>query len=304
MGVPRVGNSEGLTSSMLYDPIKDRLGKVFTVAPLLQRLFYRILDLLFLRSWYVRREVRAIFDALAERDTVRVLDAGTGFGQYTYYLLRRFPRAQIHAVDIKEDYVEMAARFISTTVHASRAGFAVDDLTQLEAKGPFDVILSVDVMEHIEDDEGVFGNFESVLAPGGFVLINTPSDRGGSAVQDEGDQSFIGEHVRDGYSVRDLSAKLRRAGLTTVKAVYTYGTFGSAAWRISIQIPMMMLSATWLSLIVLIPYYLIVLPVAVVLNTLDVQSENRTGTGLLVLAQKSFGELVPKQTDEAGAALN
>ncbi|MBT8399684.1 MAG: class I SAM-dependent methyltransferase [Rhodothermia bacterium] len=289
---------------MLYDPIKDRLGKVFTGTPLLQRLFYRILDVVFLRSWYVRRELRTIFDALAERQTVRVLDAGTGFGQYAYYMLRKFPRAQILAVDIKEDYVEMAASFIGTTAHAGRADFAVDDLTRLEATGPFDVILSVDVMEHIENDEGVFRNFERVLAPGGFVLINTPSDQGGSAVQDEGDQSFIGEHVRDGYSVSDLSAKLHRAGMTTVKAIYTYGSFGSTAWRISIQIPMMMLSATWLSLIILIPYYLIVLPFAIVLNALDVRSENKTGTGLLVLAQKGTGEVVPRKIDRVVAALN
>ncbi len=289
---------------MLYDPIKDRLGELFTGSPLLQRLFYRILDLVFLRSWYVRRELRTIFDALADREAVRVLDAGTGFGQYTYYLLRRFPRSRVLAVDVKEDYVDMAARFVSTTPYSTRASFAVDDLTRLKAEGPFDVILSVDVMEHIEDDEGVFHNFENVLAPGGFVLINTPSDLGGSGVQDDGDQSFIGEHVRDGYNVGDLTAKLQRAGLTTVRAQYTYGEFGSIAWRISIQIPMMMLSATWFSLLLLIPYYLIILPVAIVLNTLDVRTENESGTGLLLLAQKSAGPLAQKQRDEPVAALN
>ena len=65
-------------------------------------------------------------------------------------------------------------------------------------------LLSVDVMEHIEEDVEVFRHFHRVLKPGGHVVINTPSDLGGSDVQDSEDESFIGEHVRDGYSRDDL----------------------------------------------------------------------------------------------------
>src|SRR5690606_6824287 len=67
---------------MQYDPIKDRLGSIFSARPAMQRLFYRLLDLFFLRSWYVRREIHRIFASFPPGRTIRVLDAGTGFGQY------------------------------------------------------------------------------------------------------------------------------------------------------------------------------------------------------------------------------
>ncbi len=274
---------------MKYDPIKDRLGQIASRHPLLQRLLYGLLNLLFLRAWYVRREVRRLLGALSDKRTIRVLDAGTGFGQYAYAVARTFPNAQVRAVDVKQEYLERARRFADQTPQANQIEWAIDDLTALQSEGPFDLILAVDVMEHIADDETVFEHFERVLRPGGHVIINTPSDRGGSDVQAEGDESFIGEHVREGYGRDELSEKLRAAGLEPVRALYTYGPYGSAAWRGLIKWPMQMLGATWASLVVLPLYYAAALPLGLLLNATDVQWDNDEGTGLFVVAQRPQG---------------
>ena len=63
---------------MDYDPIKDRLGRLFNRSHPTQRLFYRILDLVFLRAWYVQRELRRIISSLPVNREIDVLDAGTG----------------------------------------------------------------------------------------------------------------------------------------------------------------------------------------------------------------------------------
>lgn len=269
---------------MFYDPIKDRLGHVFSRTPALQRLFYGLLNLFFLRAWYVKREIRRLLGRMT--GTVRVLDAGTGFGQYAYFIAKHFPNAHVLAVDVKEDYLANARHFLDQTPQGPQVETAVEDLTDLQAEGPFDLILSVDVMEHIEDDRGVFRHFARVLRPGGYVLINTPSDQGGSDVQDESDTSFIEEHVRDGYNREDLEAKLREAGLTPVRSFYTYGPYGSAAWRLLIKAPIQLLGRTWAALFVLPFYYLFALPIGLTLNTLDLRRENATGTGLIVIARK------------------
>ncbi|MFB6285694.1 MAG: class I SAM-dependent methyltransferase [Candidatus Bipolaricaulia bacterium] len=274
---------------MKYDPIKDRLGQIASRHPLLQRLLYGLLNLLFLRAWYVRRAVRRLLGALPDDRTIRVLDAGTGFGQYAYAVARTFPNAQVRAVDVKPEYLERARRFADQTPQANQIEWAIDDLTALQSEGPFDLILAVDVMEHIADDETVFEHFERVLRPGGHVIINTPSDRGGSDVQAEGDESFIGEHVREGYGRGELSEKLRAAGLEPVRALYTYGPYGSAAWRGLIKWPMQMLGATWASLVVLPFYYAAALPLGLLLNATDVQWDNDEGTGLFVVAQRPQG---------------
>ncbi len=72
----------------------------------------------------------------------------------------------------------------------------------------FDIILSVDVMEHIEEDVLVFKNFYNSLKNNGVILISTPSDQGGSDVHNDHEESFIDEHVRDGYSIKGITDKL------------------------------------------------------------------------------------------------
>ena len=271
---------------MRYDPIKDRLGDFFSRRPLLQKVFYGLLNMFFLRAWYVRREIRRLLSELSPGRPIRVLDAGTGFGQYAYFIARSFPNAHVHAVDVKHDYLDNARRFLDQTPQGQQVTLAQDDLTDLQAEGPFDVILSVDVMEHIEDDRAVFRHFARVLRPGGYVLVNTPSDLGGSDVQHESDTSFIEEHVRDGYNIDELEEKLRTAGLEPVKTIYTYGPYGSLAWQMLIKRPIQWLGTTWAFIVLLPLYYLFALPVGLVLHKLDVEHENTEGTGLLVIAQK------------------
>ncbi|MEZ4699764.1 MAG: class I SAM-dependent methyltransferase [Rhodothermales bacterium] len=271
---------------MDYDPIKDSLGRFFCRRPFLQRSFYALLDLFFLRAWHVHRTLRRLL-APRRGQPLRVLDAGTGFGQYAHFIVRTFPEAHVLAVDVKRDYLANLRRFIDQTRYADRVETAYEDLTDLKAEGSFDLILCVDVMEHIEEDRAVFRHFARVLAPGGYVLINTPSDLGGSDVGVGEDSSFIGEHVRDGYNMDELKGKLADAGLTPVEGFYTYGAFGSLAWRMMIKYPMKLLGLSRLFVAVLPLYYLPVLPIGVVLHAIDVRRSNPAGTGVIVVATQS-----------------
>ena len=177
-------------------------------------------------------------------------------------------------------------------VSFSRAGLsgritcATLDLTELYETDSFDFILSVDVMEHIEQDELVFRNFQRSLKPGGSLLISTPSDQGGSDVHGEGEESFIDEHVRDGYGIGEISQKLERAGFNNIKASFTYGKPGAISWRLSIKYPISMLNISGLFFIILPFYYMMFLPFAFILNIFDIILTHKSGTGLLVSASK------------------
>ena len=63
--------------------------------------------------------------------------------------------------------------------------FQTCDLTTLTDINCYDLILSVDVMEHIEEDVIVFQNFYRSLKENGILLISTPSDKGGSDVHND-----------------------------------------------------------------------------------------------------------------------
>lgn len=269
---------------MDYDPIKDRLVTVFERSTVGYRLFLGILHLVFLRAWYVRRALRKFLSRGGA--TVEVLDAGTGFGQFTTWLLRADERVRVTAVDIKQDYLARLEHHLERSGLGGRAVVRYADLTQLEETGPFDLVLSVDVMEHIEDDRSVFRHFERVLRPGGTLIVNTPSDQGGSGVREAGDASFIGEHVRDGYAPDDIRRKLGEVGLLTDDILYTYGVPGSLAWRLLISVPMRLMSFSFVLAPVVAVWYVVALPLGLLLNALDLVRRHPRGTGLLVIARK------------------
>lgn len=273
---------------MQYDPIKRSLGKVFNRHIVLRKLFYQLLDLLLLRAWHIRKELRQRKNSSPEVGAI--LDAGSGFGQYTYRMARWFPKASIKAVDIKPEQIEDCNQFMSKAGLHGRVKFELADLTQFQEKNRYDLVLSVDVMEHIEEDVQVFRNFYASMKKGGMLLISTPSDQGGSDSHDhdheEGVHGFIDEHVRDGYNITDIEEKLKLAGFAKVEARYSYGSPGKISWKLSMKYPILMLGASKLFFVILPFYYLIVFPFALILNWMDLSFKHATGTGLIVKAWK------------------
>jgi 2-polyprenyl-3-methyl-5-hydroxy-6-metoxy-1,4-benzoquinol methylase len=273
---------------MHYDPIKRQLGNLFNRSPFLRKLFYFLLDLILLRAWHVKKALKE-FKNLSPSGQLNILDAGSGFGQYCYRISRMLPKAKILGVDVKPEQIDDCNNFFQQIGKNALVTFAVADLTQYKAVGQYHLILSVDVMEHILEDEKVFENFSQSLKPGGMLLISTPSDQGGSDTDhhDEGNvHGFIEEHVRDGYNKEDITAKLTKAGFSRVAVSYTYGKYGSVAWKLSMKYPILFLGFSKIFYLILPFYYLVVFPFCAFLNFIDVKSHNKTGTGLLVKACK------------------
>ena len=272
---------------MHYDPIKRSLGNVFNKTPFLRKVFYKLLDLLLLRAWHVHKEL-TIWAQKKDND-IKILDAGMGFGQHTYYMSTMNPDWDILAVDVKDEQVQDCSQFFKS-IGNTKVHFEVADLTVsqyfADKQNQYDLALSVDVMEHILEDVLVFKNIVSSLKPGGMLLISTPSDQGGSDVNDEDGTSFIEEHVRDGYNIKDIEDKLKVAGFSRVDARYSYGAPGKISWRLSMKYPIQILGVSKLFFILMPFYYLITFPISYFLNSRDVKVNHPTGTGLIVKAWK------------------
>ena len=269
---------------MQYEPIKRSLGRFFEGSLLMRRILYFLLDLLLLRAWHVKKALRKIAPEFPGEASV--LDAGSGFGQYTWSMSKMNILWKIKAVDINNEQIEDCRRFFGKSGLSERVTFHRGDLTLLADKDSYNLILSVDVMEHIEEDVLVFTNFYKSLKDNGILIISTPSDQGGSDVHNDEEESFIDEHVRDGYSISDINEKLTLAGFRNIEAKYTYGKPGNISWRLSMNYPIRMLNISYLFFIILPFYYLIFFPVSIILNTFDLYLNHKTGTGLLVTARK------------------
>lgn len=269
---------------MKYDPVKRSLGNVFNRTPFLRKIFYHLLNLLLLRSWHIRKELRKLKKILPE--SPQILDAGSGFGQYDFTMALQFPESKITAVDVKQEQIDDCNAFFKRIGKSEQVQFEYGDLTKFTKEETFDLALSVDVMEHIEDDVTVFINLAKSLKKGGVLLISTPSDQGGSDVHDDHEDSFIEEHVRDGYSIDDIEAKLKKAGFSSIESRYSYGSAGKISWKLSMKWPIMMANASKLLLLLLPIYYIVTYPISFVLNIIDVNTRHKTGTGLIVKSIK------------------
>ena len=99
---------------MHYDPIKNVFASLIKKFPFLRIAFYKLLDLFFLRSWYVRRELINLRKVFGDK-IIEIYDAGTGFGQYSYFMLKRLVPANILSVDVKENWIKDAEDFLLRT---------------------------------------------------------------------------------------------------------------------------------------------------------------------------------------------
>lgn len=274
-------------SRIAYDPVKDRFAGFIRKSHFLRTLFYNILDLFFLRSWYVRSVLRDIAPELKAHGSWDLLDAGSGFGQYDRFLLKEFPGIRITSIDVKKRYLEDARRYFREETRHGKIEFFEADLLDLDYDTDFDVAICIDVLEHIEDDRRVIGNLQEALRPGGYFLMHSPSVFSEEDAGGEGEESFVDEHARTGYSREDIREKLESAGLEPVKIAYTYGPKGHFAWELIIKYPMIWMTRIKLwALPFMAIWYLFTLPIGLVLMKLDMRRENDWGTGIYALARK------------------
>ena len=162
--------------------------------------------------WFVnrRRLIRGLVRRItsdrsrrANRAPLRVLDAGcgTGVNLSDYETLG-------WAVGIELDHE--AARI---SARGGRRLVAAGSLCRLPfADASFDLVISTDVIEHIDDDVAALGEMRRVLAPAGHNLLTTPAY---SWAYSGHDRHL--HHVRR-YDERRLHAAVRRARLRVLHA--------------------------------------------------------------------------------------
>lgn len=273
-------------SRIAYDPVKDRFADIVRQSRLLRRIFYFLLDLFFLRSWHLRRVIRQTARPADERGEWHLLDAGCGFGQYERFLLKNFENVRVRSVDVKQDYLEDCANYYEREVESGRILFGHADLLNFSSRRKYDMVICIDVLEHIEEDVQVIGNLSASLKPGGYFLMHSPSHYSEEDGEDE-ESSFVGEHARAGYSKKDIAKKLQAAGLMPIKVHYTYGFWGHKAWVFSVKYPMLWFNRLGMAAALpLLIYYPVVLPCCLLMNLADLYTENEKGNGVYALARK------------------
>lgn len=100
----------------------------------------------------------------------RALDVGCGAGLLCEPLARL--GADVTGVDAAEENIAAAS------LHAQGSGLAIDyrcgDVGQLGLAG-YDLVTSMEVIEHVADKAAFIAALEAALAPGGLMILSTPN---------------------------------------------------------------------------------------------------------------------------------
>jgi SAM-dependent methyltransferase len=144
------------------------------------------------------------------KDGLRVRDLGCGAGFVARELFNGL-EVPVTAVDSNFTASDIAA--------LSRQSGNITYSKALEGEGRFDLVLLLDMIEHVDDDfVFLLGLVEKRLAAGGRVLITAPAFNSFFSSHDR----FLGHRRR--YSLGELSALTTRAGLKAISSGYLFSS--------------------------------------------------------------------------------
>ena len=207
-----------------------------------------------------------------------VLDAGCGPGIFTFEMAKRLPDSTITGVDIEQSLLDRN-REIARKLQLDNCRFEYVDLTGMEEKDRFDLILSVDNLEHIEDDDNVLRRFCQALSPGGELIIHVPGYERRWPFFGWSVNFHVEGHYRPGYTVEQLHDKLDKAGFEIREIRYTYGWLETVTNNISYWITRAEMKNKML--------YALVFPLLNLLSYLGRNSRPTKGAGVLAVATRN-----------------
>lgn len=152
-----------------------------------------------------------------------ILDAGCGSGVFSFELAKRHPEAQVTGVELEPDLVARANE-IAKRAGLANCKFEEGDVTKLDFEDAFDLVVSVDNFEHVEDDIAAMRTLLRALHPGGRLVAHVPGYERRWILFGRRVNFDVPGHVRPGYRADQLVGKLREAGFEVTAHQYTYGT--------------------------------------------------------------------------------
>ena len=207
----------------------------------------------------------------------RILDAGCGVGVFTMELAKQHPEAEVLGVDTEPTLVERASH-IARRAGLTNCRFDVADVTSLPFREQFDLAVSVDNLEHVENDVAAMANLRDVLMPGGTLVVHVPGYYRRWLLFGRRVNFDVPGHVRPGYRAPELTSKLREAGFEVLDHHYTYGALETITNNISYLIS----GADRRNK----PLYAAVFPLLLGVSYFGQFSRPREGAGVLVKARR------------------
>jgi len=252
----------------------------------LRKLGFFFIKMTTLREWYLDRAVKnALKDINGE---FHFLDAGSGMGQHAIEVAEKYKNAQVFAIELDDDQVNDCNAYVEKR-GLLNISFKQCDLQQCQFIQEYDTVFCSSVLEHVPDDISAMQRLHKALKKGGTLIVYVPTsekrvlkslERKMQKQLQADNKELPHDHVRY-YDKQTLVERLESVGFQVNEATITYGRYGRLAYDI----------VTWVQyhrlFKILFPlYFLLVHPFVMLLMWADMQTENKEGNGLMVIAQK------------------
>ena len=224
----------------------------------------------------LRIRLRRILPKLTGRPG-SILDAGCGRGVFVYKIAKRFPDASVMGVDVDDEQLEVD-RLIAEKASLRNVTFEHADVTQLPFKESFDLVLSVDNLEHIQDDMLALKGLAESLKVGGRLVLHVPGYERRWFFFKFRKNFDVPGHFRPGYRLDEITDKVKGVGLHVEEAFHTYGWLETISNNISYLIT----GAEGKNRIL----YALVFPFLNLIAWFGRNSRPKKGAGILLIAEK------------------
>lgn len=166
-----------------------------------------------------------IYEQIAEAVGNRILEVGSGTGNITQFLCAN--GNQVMATDVVPSYRNELQRLFLDKANVQVGQFDLDLKAPVEfVAEPFDTVVCLNVLEHIEDDLFALEQMHRVLKPGGKLALLVPSHR---LLYGEFDRA-VGHFRR--YEKRELVNKLKQTGFS-VRRVKFFSLLAMLPWLVN-----------------------------------------------------------------------
>jgi SAM-dependent methyltransferase len=184
----------------------------------------------------LRIRARNVFSLIPTGRKYRnILDAGSGTGVFAFELARRFPDASILGIDLLKEATDVCT-YIAEKTRAFNIEFRQEQIENMKEVNVFDLILCVDILEHIEDDLNALKKLYQSAAPNGILVLHVPALHRRYPVWKESLNFNVNTHVRTGYRQKGILEKVCQAGFGVIQDGFTYGFWETLANNVSYMI--------------------------------------------------------------------
>lgn len=176
--------------------------------------FYKTYFELEKENWWFKARRDLIFKILKKYNIgtdKKILDYGCGSG----FLVGQFQRVgyDTHGADVSKEAIEFG------TQKGIRNLSVINGINTNFPDSNFDLILAMDVVEHIKEDNLAVKDLERLLKPGGYIIITVPAYQWMWGLQDE-----VAHHFRR-YTMGSLLNLVKNHPLLSVLKKTYFNTF-------------------------------------------------------------------------------